>query len=56
VALVNPRIIVTLGRFSMRRWFPNGSITQLHGQVQNIGRGDISPGGGAAQPAVAGGV
>jgi DNA polymerase len=42
VALINPRIIVTLGRFSMRRWFPNGSITQLHGQVRNIGRGRVA--------------
>ena len=39
VAIVNPRIIVTLGRFSMRRWFPTGTITQLHGHVRNIGRG-----------------
>ena len=42
VALINPRIVVTLGRFSMRRWFPAGSITQLHGQVRNIGRGRVA--------------
>ena len=42
VALVNPRIIVTLGRFSMRRWFPQGSITQLHGQVRHIGHGRVA--------------
>lgn len=42
VNLVNPRIIVTLGRFSMRRWFPNGTITQVHGQVRNIGRGRVA--------------
>lgn len=42
VALINPRIIVTLGRFSMRRWFPDGSITQLHGQVRNIGQGRVA--------------
>lgn len=42
VALVNPRIIVTLGRFSMRRWFPDGSITRLHGQVRNIGHGRVA--------------
>ena len=42
VALINPRIIVTLGRFSMRRWFPDGSITRLHGQVRNIGRGRVA--------------
>ena len=42
VAIINPRIIVTLGRFSMKRWFPDGSITRVHGQVRNIGRGRIA--------------
>ncbi len=42
VELVNPRIIVTLGRFSMHRWFPDGSITKLHGQLRNIGRGRVA--------------
>jgi DNA polymerase len=42
VALINPRIIVTLGRFSMRRWFPTGSITKIHGQIRNIGHGRIA--------------
>lgn len=42
VALVNPRIIVTLGRFSMRRWFADGAITRIHGQVRNIGRGRVA--------------
>lgn len=42
IELVNPRIIVTLGRFSMRRWFPTGAITQIHGRVRNIGRGRIA--------------
>lgn len=42
VELINPRIIVTLGRFSMRRWFPAGAITQMHGRIRNIGRGRIA--------------
>jgi DNA polymerase len=42
VELINPRIIVTLGRFSMRRWFPNGSITRIHGQIRNIGHGRVA--------------
>lgn len=42
VAIVNPRIILTLGRFSMRRWFPEGTITNLHGQLRNIGRGRVA--------------
>lgn len=39
VALINPRIIVTLGRHSMNRWLPGASITRIHGQVKNIGHG-----------------
>ncbi len=39
---INPRIIVTLGRFSMQRWFPDGSITRIHGQVRNIGHGRVA--------------
>jgi DNA polymerase len=31
-ALIDPLIIVTLGRFSMARYFPGGKITQLHGK------------------------
>jgi uracil-DNA glycosylase len=42
ITLINPRIIVTLGRFSMRRWFPDGSITKIHGQIRNIGRGRVA--------------
>lgn len=32
IALIDPLVIVTLGRFSMARYFPNGKITQIHGQ------------------------
>ena len=42
VELINPRIIVTLGRFSMRRWFPTGAITKIHGQIRNIGQGRVA--------------
>ncbi len=31
IAVINPLVIVTLGRFSMARYFPNGKITQIHG-------------------------
>lgn len=30
--LINPLMIVTLGRFSMARYFPGGKITKIHGQ------------------------
>lgn len=32
IALINPLVIATLGRHSMARYFPNGKITQIHGQ------------------------
>jgi DNA polymerase len=42
IELVNPRIIVTLGRFSLHRWFPGASITRVHGQIRNIGHGRVA--------------
>ena len=36
IALVRPKMIVTLGRFSMARWFPGGRISQIHGQPKRI--------------------
>jgi DNA polymerase len=32
IAAINPRVIVTLGRFSMAKWFPGERITRIHGQ------------------------
>ncbi len=37
IALIRPKIIVTLGRYSMARYFPNQSITRIHGQVKREG-------------------
>ena len=31
IRLVNPKMIVTLGRYSMARWFPGQSISKVHG-------------------------
>ncbi len=36
IDLIDPRIIVTLGRFSMARWFPQAKISQIHGQAKEI--------------------
>ncbi len=36
IALINPRIIVTLGRFSMVRFFPGERISQIHGMARVI--------------------
>jgi uracil-DNA glycosylase len=32
IALIKPKVVVTLGRFSMARWFPGESISRIHGQ------------------------
>jgi uracil-DNA glycosylase family 4 len=37
VELVHPRLIVTLGRFSMQRYFPGASISRIHGQPKRMG-------------------
>jgi DNA polymerase len=34
INLIDPLMIVTLGRFSMARYFPSGKITQIHGQAK----------------------
>ncbi len=37
IRVVNPRIIVTLGRFSMARFFPAARISAIHGKARQIG-------------------
>ena len=37
IDLVRPRLIVTLGRFSMQRYFPGASISRIHGQPKRVG-------------------
>lgn len=34
IELVDPRVIVTLGRFSMAQWFPDDKISKIHGKAQ----------------------
>ena len=36
IAIVDPLLIVTLGRFSMARWFPGAAISRVHGQAKRI--------------------
>jgi uracil-DNA glycosylase len=43
IKLVNPSIIVTLGRHSMSHFIPEAKITQIHGQMQKIGKRFIIP-------------
>jgi uracil-DNA glycosylase len=37
LALIRPAVVVTLGRFSMQRFFPGQSITRIHGQPKKVG-------------------
>ena len=37
IELVQPKIVVTLGRFSMARAFPKARISHIHGQPRKIG-------------------
>ncbi len=41
IELLAPRVVVTLGRFSMQRWFPGERITRIHGQVKEIAPGRV---------------
>jgi DNA polymerase len=43
IAAINPRVIVTLGRFSMARWFPGERISRIHGQPKRVGGRLIVP-------------
>lgn len=43
IALIDPRVIVTLGRFSMARWFPDVRISAIHGQPKRIGARMVVP-------------
>lgn len=42
-ALIDPFVVVTLGRFSMARYFTNAKITQIHGQPKYEERRAILP-------------
>jgi DNA polymerase len=37
IATLNPPVIVTLGRYSMARWFPGEKISKIHGQPKRVG-------------------
>jgi uracil-DNA glycosylase len=36
IAAIDPAVIVTLGRFSMSRWFPGERISKIHGQPKRV--------------------
>lgn len=36
IQAINPKVIVTLGRFSMARFLPNAKISNVHGQAMKV--------------------
>jgi uracil-DNA glycosylase family 4 len=43
IELINPKVVVTLGRFSMARWFPSARISRIHGQARLFGSRMVVP-------------
>jgi DNA polymerase len=43
IKLINPKVIVTLGRFSMARWFPDARISAIHGKPRKVDHRIIVP-------------
>jgi uracil-DNA glycosylase family 4 len=37
IAAIDPKIVITLGRFSMGKYLPGAKITQVHGQMKRFG-------------------
>jgi DNA polymerase len=37
IAALDPKIIITLGRFSMGKFMPGAKISQVHGQMRKVG-------------------
>lgn len=37
IAAINPKIIITLGRYSMAKFMPGAKISAVHGQMRRIG-------------------
>ncbi|MDP3917593.1 MAG: uracil-DNA glycosylase [Candidatus Woesebacteria bacterium] len=43
IEIIKPKIIITLGRFSMAKFLPNAFISQVHGKAFNVGDFKIIP-------------
>ncbi len=37
IAAINPKIIITLGRYSMGKFMPGAKISSIHGQMRRVG-------------------
>jgi DNA polymerase len=36
IEIIDPRVIITLGRFSMGKFLPNAKITSVHGKIHRV--------------------
>ena len=43
IELIKPKVIVTISRFAMARWFPNEKITVIHGKAKRFGNVMVVP-------------
>lgn len=43
IELINPRVILTISRFAMARWFPDKKISEIHGKPKRVGNRVIVP-------------
>src|ERR687894_906310 len=43
IEIIDPDVIVTLGRFSMAQWFPGERISRIHGQPKRVGHRLVVP-------------
>ncbi len=43
IAAIDPKIIITLGRFSMAKFVPGVRISQVHGEMRRVGRRFVIP-------------
>lgn len=43
IEAIDPMVVVTLGRYSMSRWFPNERISRIHGQARVFGERVVVP-------------
>ncbi|MFZ5819972.1 MAG: uracil-DNA glycosylase family protein [Chloroflexota bacterium] len=43
IAVIDPKIIITLGRFSMNKFLPDAKISAVHGQMRRVGHRFVIP-------------
>lgn len=43
IEVIAPKIIITLGRFSMNKFLPNAKISLVHGQMRRVGNRFVIP-------------